>query len=69
MAQIQFKQPIAGGTLRMYNTLGTIVKDLTPLVQNSTGSIPFSTHGLPSGLYLIQYQNGSESLTTTFVIQ
>ncbi|MBL8004797.1 MAG: T9SS type A sorting domain-containing protein [Candidatus Kapabacteria bacterium] len=69
VAQIQFKQPVAGGTLRLYNTLGTIVKDLTPFVQNSTGSIPFSTLGLSSGMYLIQYQNGSESLTTTFVIQ
>jgi|GEM_PF-2963286 len=69
IAQIQFKQPITGGTLRLYNTLGIVVKDLTPLVQNSTGSIPFSTLGLSSGMYLIQYQNGSESLTTTFVIQ
>ncbi len=69
LAQIQFKQPIAGGTLRLYNTLGTVVKDLTPFVQNSMGSIPFSTSGLSSGMYLIQYQNGSQSLTTTFVIQ
>lgn len=69
MGQIQFKKPISGGTLRLYNTLGTVVKDLTPLIQNSTGSIPFSTLGLSSGMYLIQYQNGSESISTTFVIQ
>lgn len=69
MNTIHFKQPIAGGTLRMYNSLGTMVKDLTSLVNTTTTSLPLSTDGLPSGMYILQHQNGTQTFTTKFVIQ
>lgn len=69
MATVHFSKSFAQGTIRLINSLGEVVKDLTPIAVNNSNQFSFSTVGIPTGMYLLSVQNGTETITTTFVIQ
>lgn len=65
--QLQVQHPAAqqAGSLTVYSATGRRVAEFSTRPGSSATTLPLS--GLPTGIYLVQYQNGAERLTSRIV--